>query len=340
MKLLLFGGMRFLGRALVEAALERGHHVTMFNRGRSAPPPDGVDRVAGDRDGGLDALGHRTFDAVLDTSGYVPRVVGEAARRMADAAEHYVFTSSISVYAGHAPHQDETAPVATLEDPATEEVGGPSYGGLKALCERACEAAMPGRVAVVRAGLIVGTHDYTDRFPYWVRHMAGGAETLAPGDPRGPVQLIDVRDLAGWMIHLAETKTAGTFNATGPAEPLTLGVLLERMRTALRGRTTLTWVDGAFLLERGVEPFSELPLWVPAESAGFLQTDIRRALAAGLTFRPIEDTARDVQAWDATRTEAEREATRGGLTGSTLTPARERELLQAWHAQGGAVRRA
>jgi len=340
MNLLVLGGMRFLGRALVDAASARGHRVTMFNRGRSAAPPAGVEHVTGDRDGGLGALDGRRFDAVLDTSGYVPRTVGDAARRFAEAADHYVFTSSISVYASHDPHQDEDAPVATLGDPSVEEMTGETYGGLKALCERAVEDAMPGRAAIVRAGLIVGPFDYTDRFPYWVRHMAGDAETLAPGDPNAPVQLIDVRDLAEWMIRLAETRTAGVFNATGPAEPLTLGALLDRLRAALGGRTTLTWVDDAFLLERGVVPWNELPLWVPPEAAGFLTCDIRRALSAGLRFRPIEDTARAVHAWDAARTDADRAAVQGGITGATLAPARERELLDAWHVQGGATRRA
>lgn len=339
MNLLVLGGMRFLGRAVVEGALARGDRVTLFNRGRSAPPPAGIEHLIGDRDGGLAALDGRRFDAVIDTCGYVPRLVAASAQRLAGAVDHYVFVSSISVYAGHAPHQDEDAPVATLDDPAVEEVTGATYGGLKALCEREAEAAMPGRVAVVRAGLIVGPHDYTDRFPYWVRHTAGDAETLAPGSPDAPVQVIDVRDLAEWMIRLAASRTPGVFNATGPAGPLTLGTMLESMRAALGGRAPLTWVDEAFLLERGVVPFNELPLWVPEAAAGFLKTDIRRALAAGLTFRPLAQTARDTHAWEARRSDAERAAARGGITGATLDPARERGLLAEWHAGAGAERR-
>lgn len=339
MNLLVLGGMRFLGRAVLESALAQGHRITLFNRGRSAAPPAGVEHLIGDRGGGLGVLDGRRFDAVIDTCGYVPRVVGDAARRLAGAVNHYVFVSSISVYAGHAPHQDEDAPLATLENPAVEEITGATYGGLKALCERAAEDVMPGRVAVVRAGLIVGPHDYTDRFPYWVRHMAGDTETLAPGRPDAPVQVIDVRDLAAWLIRLAATRTPGVFNATGPVEPLTLGPMLERLRDALGGRAPLTWVDEAFLLERGVVPFNELPLWVPEEAAGFQKTDIRRALAAGLAFRPLAETARHTHAWAARRSDAERAAAQGGLTGSTLPPERERELLDAWHASAGAGRR-
>jgi 2'-hydroxyisoflavone reductase len=282
----------------------------------------------------------RRWDAVIDTSGYVPRLVRDAATMLADAAAHYTFVSSISVYADHAtPHQNEDARLATLEDPEVEDVTGPTYGGLKVLCERAAEAAMPGRVAIVRPGLIVGPHDYTDRFPYWVRHMAGDAETLAPGEPSAHVQIIDVRDLAAWMIRLAETKTCGIFNATGPAEPLTFEAFLDALRAALGGKARITWIDQTFLLERDVVPFNELPLWVPAEAAGFLRTDIGRALEAGLTFRPLAETARDTLAWDMARP-AEARAAGGGLTGATMTAARERALLDEWHARDAAGKRA
>jgi 2'-hydroxyisoflavone reductase len=266
MKLLLLGGMRFLGRAVVDVARANGHEITLFNRGRSEAPPAGIDRIEGDRDRGLDALGSRAWDAVIDTSGYVPRHVRASAERVAASGAHYVFVSSLSVYADSSKkHQDESGALRVLEDPATETVTGETYGGLKAACERAAETALPGRVATVRAGLIVGPHDYTDRFPYWVRHMAGDAETLAPGRPDAPVQIIDVRDLGEWIVRLAEQRTTGVFNATGPGTPLTFGGLLESMRSALGGQATLTWVDEAFLLERGVVPFNELPLWVPAE---------------------------------------------------------------------------
>lgn len=337
MNLLLLGGMKFLGRAVVDAALARGHRVTIFNRGRSAAPPAGVERLTGDRDGGLGALDGRDFDAVIDTSGYLPRLVRDSAQRLAAHAGHYVFVSSISVYTEHGPHQNEDAPVAVLEDPFVEEVTGPTYGGLKVLCERAVLEAMPGRAAIVRPGLIVGPHDSTDRFPHWIRRMAGGGEVLAPGDPEGPVQIIDVRDLADWMVRLAEAKTEGVFNATGPADPLTFGTMLETLRAATGGTARPTWVDAAFLLENGVAPFSNMPLWLPPEVAGHLRLDIGRALGAGLTFRPLEETARDTLAWERVRTDEERATARSGLTGAPIAPDRERELLEAWRRRAPAA---
>jgi 2'-hydroxyisoflavone reductase len=330
LNLLVIGGMRFTGRAVVAAALARGHRVTLFNRGQSDAPPAGVERIAGDRDGGLDSLGPRAFDAVIDTSGYFPRVVRASAERVAASDAHYVFVSTISVYADDAtPHQDESAAVRALADNTVEEITGDTYGGLKVLCERAAEAALPGRVTVVRPGLIVGPHDYTDRFPYWVRHMAGAAETLAPGTPEARVQIIDVRDLGEWMVRLAEQRVAGVFNATGT--PVAFGALLESMRAALGGRGPITWVDERFLLDRGVVPWEEMPLWVPADSAGFMQTGVSRAIAAGLVFRDLADTARATQAWLDARPPGT-PATTSKLTGATMTLERERALLDEWHA--------
>ena len=189
MNLLILGGTVFLGRHLVEAALARGHAVTLFNRGQHNPDlfPE-VERLRGDRDGDLQALEGRRWDAVVDTCGYVPRVVRASAEMLAPNVDHYTFISSISVYADTSkPGIDEQAPVGTLDDPTTEEVTGESYGPLKALCEQAAEAAMPGRVLNIRPGLIVGPHDPTDRFTYWVRRVAEGGEVLAPGNPHAPV---------------------------------------------------------------------------------------------------------------------------------------------------------
>jgi nucleoside-diphosphate-sugar epimerase len=340
MKLLILGGMRFTGRALVEAGLARGHRITLFNRGRSAAPPATVEHCIGDRDGGLAALDGGTWDAVIDTSGYVPRLVHASGEALAGRAGHYTFVSSISVYSdSSAAGQDETSPVHTLKDETTEEVTGETYGGLKVLCERAAEAVFPGRTAIVRPGLIVGPHDYTDRFPYWVRHMAGDAEVLAPGTPDAKTQIIDVRDLAEWMIRLAESGIGGVFNATGPDAPLGFADFLESIREGVGGSARLTWVDEAFLLERGVVPWNELPLWVPGAQSGFLRTNVARAIAAGLTFRPLAETARDTWAWDSKRTDAERRAPSASLVGSTLAPERERALLAEWHARAGAESR-
>ena len=329
MKLLVIGGTRFLGRHFVQAALERGHTLTLFNRGRTSPELfPGVERIQGDRDEGLGALAGRTWDAVLDPSGYYPRVVGASAAALAGRTGFYAFVSSISAYASPmVPGADESAPLATLADPKVEEITGETYGGLKAACEREVTRAFGEQSLVVRPGLIVGPHDTTDRFPYWPRRLARGGEVLAPGDRGQAVQVIDVRDLAVWMLAMIERGSGGTYNATGPAEPLTFGDVLERIRTALGAVATITWVEGAFLLERGVQPWTELPLWVPPEDAGLDEVSIQRALAAGLRFRPLADTARDTLAWDLGRPEETR------ASSPALRPEREAELLRAWHAR-------
>src|SRR5438094_5423004 len=253
MRILVLGGTRFLGRHVVEAARSRGHVLTLFNRGRSNPElHPGVERLTGDRDGGLGALAGRTWDAVVDPSGFFPRIVDASARALADRAGRYLFVSSLSVYAEPiAGGADESAPVATLADPGVESITGGTYGGLKALCEARVLEAFGERALIVRPGLIVGPHDTTDRFPYWPRRMARGGEVLAPGEPTAPTQLIDVRDLAEWMLALVERGAGGTFNATGPAEPLTLGQCLERIAAAIGTGPRLTWVSETFLSERG-----------------------------------------------------------------------------------------
>jgi 2'-hydroxyisoflavone reductase len=324
MDLLILGGTRFLGRYLVEAALGGDHRVTLFNRGLSDPDlfPE-VETIKGDRDGDLSALRGRRWDAVIDTCGYVPRVVRASAGLLADAVDHYTFVSSISVYPDNmGPGADEGAPVEELEDPTVEEITGETYGGLKALCERAAEEEMPGRILNVRPGLISGPHDPTDRFTYWPRRVAAGGEVLAPDRPELRVQFIDVRDLAGWMVKMSAEQQTGTYNATGPAYELRMGKLLEECE-AVGGDAKIVWVSEEFLEENGVEPFTELPLWVPREYAGMLAVDCGKAIAAGLTFRPVSETIRDVLEWDTNRAEPDLAA--------GLEPEKERELLSAWH---------
>ncbi len=335
MNLLILGGTVFLGRHLVEAALARGHVVTLFNRGQHNPDlfPE-VERLRGDRDGDLQALEGRRWDAVIDTCGYVPRVVRASAEMLAPNVDHYTFISSISVYADTSkPGIDEHAPVGTLEDPATEEVTGESYGPLKALCEQAAEAAMPDRVLNIRPGLIVGPHDPTDRFTYWVRRVAEGGEVLAPGNPHAPVQVIDARDLAEWTIRMIEQRQTGVFNATGPAERLRMADLLTTCKQVSGSDAAFVWLDDAFLLEAGAGPWIEVPLWIPAtggQSDGLLDVNFAKARAAGLTFRDIADTVRDTLAWDRTRpADTERRA--------GLAPERERALLQAWRERNAAT---
>jgi 2'-hydroxyisoflavone reductase len=329
MKLLVIGGTRFLGRHFVEAALARGHEVTLFHRGRTSPGLfPGAEVILGDRDGGLDALAGRRWDAVLDPSGYVPRVVRQSAAALAGRTAFYVFVSSISAYATPiAPGADESAPLAALADPSAEEITGETYGGLKAACEREVAGVFGERSLVVRPGLIVGPHDPTDRFPYWPRRLARGGEVLAPGDPAQPVQVIDARDLAAWMLAMVERGAGGTFNAAGPEEPATFAALLRQAAMALDAPVKLTWVAEDFLLERGVQPWTELPLWVPREDAGLDEVSVRRAVAEGLVFRPLADTVRDTLAWDLARPDAAR------ASSPALKPEREAALLAEWHAR-------
>jgi nucleoside-diphosphate-sugar epimerase len=329
MDILVIGGTRFLGRAFVDAALERGHRLTLFNRGTSGPGLfRSVDQVRGDRDGGLEPLAGRPFDAVLDTCGYVPRVVAASAELLAPTVERYVFISSISVYADEStPGQDEWAPVAQLDPPTVEEITAETYGGLKALCERRLEEALSGRALIVRPGLIVGPNDPTDRFTYWPVRVARGGDVLAPDGPEYRTQFIDVRDLAEWILGRIEAGSTGVFNATGPTEPLPLGTLLDVCRRVAASEARFAWLPEAFLLEEGVEPWSDLPLWL-AGDAGFggNRFDIRRALAAGLTFRPLEQTVADTLAWARSRSPAE-----PMLAG--LDAEREAAVLRAWSAR-------
>lgn len=338
MKVLILGGTLFVGRHLVEAALARGHEVTIFNRGRRGPElfPE-VEKLRGDRDGRLDALRGRSWDAVVDTSGYVPRIVRASAELLAGAAKLYVFVSSVSAYADFSRPFAEGSPEATMADESVEEVTGGTYGPLKVLSERAAEAAMPGRVLVVRPGLIVGPHDPTVRFSYWTARVARGGEVLAPGRPGRQIQVIDARDLAGWTLRMAEEGRAGLYNASGPDYELTMGRFLEECRAVSGSGARLTWVEEEFLLERGVEPWGELPLWIPESSethSHFLRANIDRALAAGLAFRPLAETVRDTLAWQReTRGRPRPDKDGVPLPDLTLKPERERELLDEWHGR-------
>lgn len=345
MKLLILGGTQFLGRHLVEAAAGRGHELTLFNRGTHNPElfPE-VEKLRGDRDGGLDALRGRSWDAVVDTCGFVPRVVRDSAELLAGAVSLYVFISSISVYADFSRHvEDEGAPVGTLADESVEEVTGETYGPLKVLCERAVEQALPGRSLTIRPGLIVGPHDTTVRFVYWPRRVARGGEVLAPGSPEQRVQFVDARDLAEWTVRVVEEGRTGVFNANGPDYPLTMGGLLDECKAVTGSDARFEWVDEGFLLEAGVEPWSELPLWLPAgdeKFRHFMSVNCDRAISAGLTFRPLAETIRDTFEWDEAREDKSPPADKGGVPtpDKTPRPERERELLEEWHGRNGEER--
>ncbi len=342
MKILVLGGTRFLGRHLVAQALARGHAVTLLHRGASARDlfPEAEHRLA-DRNGDLAAaLAGGTWDVAIDTSAYVPRHVDSVAAALAGRVGVYQFVSSISVYAEGAPAPlTEDSPRAQLADPGTEAITGETYGGLKALCEDAAGRHFgPGRSLVVRPGLIVGPHDPTGRFSWWVRRLLRGGEVLAPGDPAAPVQFIDVRDLAAWMLRQAEAGGTGAFNLTGPVGGTTMGGLLEAARAALNPPATLTWLDEATLLAAGVAPWMELPLWLPAAQATLHRTDIARAVATGLATRPLAETLCDTAAWldtlpgeDAVMPPAQPGGPPRPMPG--LDPAREAALLAAWHAR-------
>lgn len=306
MDILIIGGTRFLGRTLVEVARTSGHHISLFNRGRSNPDlfPD-IEVIIGDRDHDLTRLARRSWDVVIDTCGYIPRQVHQSATALEGSVERYIFISSISVYADfRKPGIDETYPVGKLSDETVEEVNGETYGPLKALCEQAVENILPARTLVIRPGLIVGPYDLTDRFGYWVDRIAQGGNVLAPGNPDQRVSFIDVRDLATWIVKMAEQKAVGVYNADGPGHPLTMRGFLEACNDVAGNLADLVWVDENFILQEGVAPWSELPLWVlgsDPENAGFSWVDFGKATAAGLSHRPVVEIIRDTLAWLKTR---------------------------------------
>jgi 2'-hydroxyisoflavone reductase len=325
MKLLILGGTRFLGRHLVEAALARGHELTLFNRGRTAPRLfAGVECLRGERDGDLSPLQARQWDAVVDTCGYLPRVVRRSALALRDSVDRYLFVSSISVYADSSTAgQDEQAARLPLPSPDCEDIPG-HYGALKATCEDEVHAVFGPRAILLRPGLIVGPFDPTGRFTYWVQRVARGGAVLAPPAPEYPVQFIDARDLAGWMVDLLEQGQYGAFNASGPAAPLTFGTFLEGCRQALVALAEFVWPDASFLGQHGVAPWTELPLYAGEDGRGLSQISLSRALSAGLRLRPLGETCADTARWAGDSPLPD---------GIGLTAEREAEVLRAWRGR-------
>lgn len=330
MKLLVLGGTRFVGRHIVRAALERGHDVTLFNRGQTNPDLfDDVEQLRGDRDGDLSALDGRRWDAAIDTSGYVPRVVRASAERLAGAVDHYTFISSLSVYPDMSIEGlDESSPVSTMDDPTVEEVTGETYGPLKALCEQVVQDVYPDGGLVIRPGVVVGPYDPTDRFTYWVVRVDRGGDVLAPAPPERRVQFIDARDLGEWTVRMAEERRTGIYNATGPEGGVTMDEMLATCREVAESDARFVWVDEGFLLEHDVQPFRGLPLWLPGDdAAGFGSVNVEKAVAAGLRFRPLAETASNTLQWAEERP-ADHEWQAG------LSAEREAALLQAWRKRG------
>ena len=334
LKILFLGGTGFLGPHTVRYALERGHDVTLFNRGRTNTDlfPE-LETIIGNRDPeideGLDGLGGREWDAVIDTSGYVPRIVGASAELLSDNVGQYLFVSTICQYENWAEGGTggtEERPRATLDDPATEDVST-HYCALKAYCERAVEAAMPGRVTQIRPGLIVGPRDRTDRFTYWPVRIDRGGEVLAPGKPSDLTQYIDVRDLARFMVLCLEQELADTYNVV--RNPMPFGDLLTACMSTIESDARLTWVPADFLAEHDVQAWRDVPAWADSDGsmAGSLAWSANKALAAGLTIRPVEDTIRATLDWYRSLPAERQSELRAGLS-----RAKEASVLEAWHS--------
>ena len=306
MNILVLGGTRFVGRHIVEAARTQGHRLTLFHRGKTEPElfPE-LEHLHGDRDGGLDILRGRQWDAVIDTCGYVPRLVRDSVKLLANAAQHYTFISSISAYADFSlPRTDENAPLAATDTPDTEDVTGETYGPLKVLCEQAVTENFPDRTLLVRPGLIVGPHDPTDRFTYWPARVAQSGKILVPGTPDLLIQFIDARDLAQWTVRLVEAKTTGIYNAVGPAPPLTMAEFLRLCQTAAGSIAEYVYAEADFLQARETDPHT-INCWYidpnDAKTRHLWNISSDKAMADGLTCRPTEATIQDTLAWDATR---------------------------------------
>ena len=320
----MLGGTRFVGKHIALEALSRGHSVTTFTRGTNLLP--GTNSLIGDRKAGdLSAIEGMLFDAVIDVNAYIPREVKQAAEILKGATKHYTFISTVSVYSPKAGSVSEEDALQVLPDPTVEEVTNEAYGGLKVLCELEAEKAYPGITQIIRPHLVVGPYDPTDRFTYWPRRFARGGEVLLPGGPDVTLQYVDARDQAAFVIDGVEQGRMGSFNSC--AAPVTWGALVEAARAAGLSFTPI-WADEAFLLEQKVQPWADLPAWIPSQDTnrGMLNTNNAKALQAGMKIRSLAETFKDVLDWDRTRDTA---------LSTGLSAEREAEVLDAWKAQSG-----
>ena len=329
--LLILGGTGFIGPPLTQEALRLGWRVTHFNRGKTAT--DGVadvETLIGDRNGQLDALRGRRWDAVIDDTGFVPKYVRMSALMLAPNVGYCLFISSISAYASFAQPNDEHSPTGKLSDPAIEEVTNDTYGPMKALCEQYTVDAFQGRASIVRPGYIVGPLDRSDRFTYWPVRASKGGEMLAPGTPQDPIQIIDVRDLAAWMMTLVHLRTTGYFNAVSPPGAFTMGALIAAsLNASPKAGTTASWVPEDFLAAHWKADDLDLPPWSPmkGDTAGASLTSVASAARTGLKSRPLENTVRDTLSWFQSLPAERQTKLRAGLDAQ-----KEIDTLRAWHA--------
>lgn len=342
LKILILGGTGFTGPFQVRYAIERGHQVTVFNRGRTHPGelPKEAEQLIGDRNGQLDALKGRKWDVCIDNPTSLPVWVRDAAQILKGNVERYVFISTISVYSDNSkPGMDESGPLAEYSGPdamketqQTLRANLALYGPLKVQSEKEAEKWFPKKTMVIRPGLIVGPGDESDRFTYWPVRVHRGGEVLAPGTPKDGVQFIDARDLAEWTIRNVEMGTTGVFNATGPNYKLGMGKMLDDIKTATKSNAQFTWVDADFLASQKVSAWSDMPVWVAprGEERGFSEISIKKAVSKGLTFRPVTDTAAATLEWFKSQSPERQAKLRAGISAE-----REAAVLAAWHAKKG-----
>ncbi len=333
LKILMLGGTGFLGPHTVQYAIDRGHEVTLFNRGRSKENlfPE-LEKLIGNRDpevdAGLSALKGRKWDCVIDTSSYVPRIAGASAQLLKGLCDQYLMISTISVYSQFSQlNMDESAALGTLDDPTVETVDGATYGPLKAYSEQAVTEQFGAGTTILRPGLIVGPRDRTDRYSYWPVRASRGGNMLCPGNGSDLVQYIDVRDLAEFIVHCLEQKTTGIFNTISDSKTETVKDMVDTCIEVSGADTNAVWADTDFLTEQGVRPWADMPVWVPnaGEMAGLSQIDVSRAFAAGMKIRNRNETALDTLNWFKTLSEERQETLRAGIK-----PEREQEVLAEW----------